>query len=128
MYRINGILYRFACRDCHFSSHVTFQFPRLPVYYQVEVNELCDTTLYINHKYYLQWMVRPRRCFPEIFLSCVSWGTFVIDLTLESYINVAYHGRHLTESIVICRHRFLTHPTLRINTFQHVSLLAQYSS
>jgi len=55
-------------------------------------------------------------------------GTFVIDLTLDSYINVAYHGRHLTESIVICRYRFLTHPTRRINTFQRVSLLAQYSS
>jgi len=56
MYRINGILYRFACRDCHFSSDVTSQFPRLPVYYQVEVNESCATTLYIDHKYYLQLM------------------------------------------------------------------------
>ena len=73
----------FACRDCHFSSDVMSQFPRLPVYYQVELNESCGTSLYIDHKYYL-------RCFPEIFLPCVSWGTFVIDFNLKSYITAAY--------------------------------------
>jgi len=71
-----------------------------------------------------QDLPRIKKCVVDVTIE----SYYVIDFNLESYIIAACHGRHLTESIVICRHRFLTHPTLRINTFLYVSLLAQYGS
>ena len=54
--RINDILYRFVGRDSHYSSDATLQFPLLPVCYQVELNESCCKSPYIDHKYHLRLM------------------------------------------------------------------------
>ena len=52
--KINDLLYRFAGREYRYSETESLQFPRLPLYYQIEMVEMCQKPLYVDRSYKLR--------------------------------------------------------------------------